>query len=118
VIVLATVLALLALGIPFWRDVWTDADVLGNGLVAAWHLLCVASAVVCFLKGKWTFAALGLLMWPFGVVGALRLARPSSLWARKFYPQAKQAEADARYPEDRRMPMWFWQRAKKGAAGA
>jgi hypothetical protein len=118
VIVLATVLCLLALGIPFWQDVWTDSDVTGSGLLAAWHVLCVIFAVTCFLKGKWTFAALSLLAWPFGLVGALRLARPTSLWARRFYGERRQAEADARYPEDRRMPMWFWQRGKKAAPGA
>jgi hypothetical protein len=118
VIVLATVLCLLALGIPFWQDVCTDSDVTGSGLLAAWHVLCVIFAVTCFLKGKWTFAALSLLAWPFGLVGALRLARPTSLWARRFYGERRQAEADARYPEDRRMPMWFWQRGKKAAPGA
>jgi hypothetical protein len=118
VIVLATVLCLLALGIPFWQDVWTDSDVTGSGLLAAWHVLCVIFAVTCFLKGKWTFTALSLLAWPFGLVGALRLARPTSLWARRFYGERRQAEADARYPEDRRMPMWFWQRGKKAAPGA
>jgi len=118
VIVLATVLLIIALGVPFLQDVWTDADVTGSGILAAWHVLCVIFAITCFLKGKWIFAALSMLLWPFGLVGALRLARPSSLWARKFYAGAKRDEANARYPEDRRMPMWFWQREKKGATGA
>ncbi|MBL6632811.1 MAG: hypothetical protein O3B97_01630 [Actinomycetota bacterium] len=117
VITLAAVLGLIALGIPFWRDVWVNANVAGSWIISAWHVLAAAFAVVCFLKGKWTLGALGLLVWVFGFIGAVRLARPSSWWARRVYGERSQARADARYPEDRRMPMWFWQRRKKGAAG-
>lgn len=118
VITLAAVLGLIALGIPFWADVWANANVTGSWIIAGWHLLAVIFAVVCFLKGKWTLGALGLLVWVFALAGAVRLARPSSWWARRFYGVRKRTRSDARYPEDRRMPMWFWQRGKKGAAEA
>jgi hypothetical protein len=119
VITLAVVLTILALGVPFWRDVWVDANVAGSWLIAAWHVLAVGFAVASFLKGKWTLGALGLLVWVFGFIGAVRLARPSSWWDRTFYGPKRKARADARYPGDRRMPMWFWQRrrTKKAAAG-
>jgi hypothetical protein len=114
VIVLASLLTLLALGLPFWADVVRDANVAGSWIIAAWHMLSVICALVCFLKGKWVFAAVGILMWPFALVGALRLARPTSLWARKFYGVARETRAQARYPEDRRMPMWPWQKPEEG----
>lgn len=117
VITLAAVLGLIALGIPFWRDVWVNANVTGSWIISAWHVMAAAFAVVCFLKGKWTLGALGLLVWVFGFIGAVRLARPSSWWARRLYGERAQARANARYPEDRRMPMWFWQRKTKDAAG-
>jgi len=117
VIVLATVLTISALGVPFWSDIWADANAAGNWIIIAWHVLAAVFAVVCFLKGKWIFAALGLLTWPFALVGALRLARPSSLWARRLYGVRKETRSQARYPEDRRMPMWFWQRNRGDAAG-
>lgn len=117
VITLAAVLGLIALGIPFWSDVWTNANVTGSWIIALWHVLAGAFAAICFLKGKWTLGALGLLVWVFAFVGAVRLARPSSWWARHVYGERARARADARYPEDRRMPMWFWQRRKKDAAG-
>lgn len=123
VITLATVLALVALGIPFWRDVWNDADVTGSWILIGWHVLCALFAITTFLKGKWILAALAILMWPFGLVGTLRLARPSSFWARRFYGERAAARSKARYPEDRRGPMWFWQRRRRsrqeaGRAGA
>jgi hypothetical protein len=112
VIVLASLLTLLALGLPFWADVARDANVTGSWLIFAWHVLSAIFAVICFLKVKWIFAALGVLIWPFALVGAFRLARPTSLWARKFYGVAMETRAQARYPEDRRMPMWPWQTPK------
>jgi hypothetical protein len=42
-------------------------------------------AFICVLKGKYRSALFGLFLPPIGVVGALRLARPSSLWARQRY---------------------------------
>jgi len=110
VIVLASLLTLLALGLPFWADVVRDANVTGSSVIVAWHVLSLIFAVVCFLKGKWIFAAAGVLIWPFALVGAVRMARPASLWARKFYGVAMETRAQARYPEDRRIPMWPWQK--------
>jgi hypothetical protein len=41
--------------------------------------------VVCALKGKYRCALFGLFVAPVAWVGAVRLARPSSLWARRWY---------------------------------
>jgi len=42
-------------------------------------------ALICVLKGKYRTALFGLFLPPVGVIGALRLARPSSIWARHRY---------------------------------
>jgi len=42
-------------------------------------------SVICVLKGKYRTALFGLFLPPAGVIGALRLARPSSIWARHRY---------------------------------
>src|SRR3984957_8042326 len=42
-------------------------------------------AVICVLKGKYRTALFGLFVPPVGAVGALRLARPASIWARHRY---------------------------------
>jgi hypothetical protein len=42
-------------------------------------------ALICVLKGKYRTALFGLFLPPAGVIGALRLARPSSIWARHRY---------------------------------
>jgi hypothetical protein len=64
----------------------------------------VLFAVVAFLKGKPKLGAFGVLIPGLAVVGAVRLARPSSLWARRFYSagtlersRARALQTDERY---------------------
>ena len=45
----------------------------------------LGSAVVTALKGKWGMTLLGLLVGIVWIVSALRLAKPRSWWARRFY---------------------------------
>src|ERR1700734_4421687 len=42
-------------------------------------------ALICVLKGKYRTALFGLFLPPVAVFGALRLARPASIWARHRY---------------------------------
>jgi hypothetical protein len=56
-------------------------------------------AVVCVLKGKYRTALFGLFLPPVGVFGALRLARPASIWARHRY-RGKRLERATRRAAD------------------
>jgi hypothetical protein len=49
-------------------------------LIADWVF-----ALVCVLKGKYRTALFGLFLPPVSIIGALRLARPTSIWARHRY---------------------------------
>jgi hypothetical protein len=42
-------------------------------------------ALVCVLKGKYRSGLFGLFLPPVGFIGAVRLARPNSIWARSRY---------------------------------
>lgn len=109
VIIAGTLLALVALGGSFWVDVLQNTDEDRSWLIITYHVVALLFAAACFVKGKWIFAALGIIIVPLSVVGAIRLARPASLWARRLYGVRKITAAEARYPGDRRMPMWPWQ---------
>jgi hypothetical protein len=66
--------------------------------VALFVVLIVAPLIVTALKRQWLlFAAgwltIGLVWW----IASLRLARPESWWARRFYGQDKLARAQSRY---------------------
>jgi hypothetical protein len=56
-------------------------------------------AFICVLKGKYRTALFGLFLPPVGVIGALRLGRPSSIWARHRY-HGKRLERAARRTAD------------------
>ncbi len=64
-------------------------------------VLALALAVVCFLKGRIALGALSIFL-PgiLGLWGALRLGKPHSPWARRFYGAEKLERAGARFPPD------------------
>lgn len=53
--------------------------------------------VICFLKGKLMWGVFGIYLWPVALVGALRLAKPDSSWARRRYDAAKLRRSNERY---------------------
>ncbi|NMO01888.1 hypothetical protein HH308_11770 [Gordonia sp. TBRC 11910] len=58
--------------------------------------LRIAAVVVCVSKGKYSTSILGALLPLVALIGAVRLARPSSRWARHFYSPAKVERAQRR----------------------
>ena len=102
VLVAACIGAVLLLGTaPFG----VDDTVNQSGLVAL--MITVATnilwAVICVLKGKIAFGLIGLFFPLVSIVGALRLAKPDSPWARKRYAARpkKLARSQHRYGERR-----------------
>lgn len=57
------------------------------------------TSCIAFLKSKWTLGLLGLVFPVVGPVAAIRLAKPDSIWARRFYAgrPAKMAAAQRRH---------------------
>jgi hypothetical protein len=53
--------------------------------------------VACWLKGKRGFAVLGVIVPFVWLIGAIRLAKPTSYWAARWYGDAKIAEAEQRF---------------------
>jgi lysyl-tRNA synthetase, class II len=71
-------------------------------------LLPAVFVVITVLKGKVFMAIVGLFLLPFAVVGAIRVAKPGSPWARARYTkrERKMALAHRRFPVDRRRLRW------------
>ena len=57
----------------------------------------VVFALVTLAKGKLTLGLLSVFVPPIGLFGALRLAKPHSLWARRFYDETKHTRAQERF---------------------
>jgi hypothetical protein len=56
-------------------------------------------ALVCVLKGKYRSGLFGLFLPPVGFIGAVRLGRPNSIWARRRY-RGKRLERATRRAAD------------------
>jgi len=52
--------------------------------------------LLCVVKGKYRLALIGLLVPVLAVIGAVRMARPRSIWARRRYEAERMAAAERR----------------------
>jgi hypothetical protein len=95
-------LAVLA-SFPLPTDHGSDrlAREIGDGLI----VLVAVLVIVTLLKGKLKFGLFGIVFVPFSLAGAVRLAKPNSIWARRFYPEdsrrLRRSEARAAAREER-----------------
>ena len=91
---------MVALGAPFWGRVISGADPAGGALIVAYHGVSFVSAVMCLLKGKLTTGVVGFLLWPVGLIGAIRLAEPDQrVGAAPLRRRQAAARSRERYPE-------------------
>lgn len=99
VIVCAVVSGLMVLGFGAWVEVADEVATEVFALVGVVGLSGVALAIVCAAKERFWLAAAALVLAPVGLIGALRLAKPRSVWARLFYGEKRLARARERYGE-------------------
>ncbi|HYH32715.1 MAG TPA: hypothetical protein VD903_20265 [Pseudonocardia sp.] len=111
VLVTVVVGALLLVGVdPFGRVAEDGVAVLTLTVLAD-----VACAIVAILKGRPVLGVIGVLVPVLALVAAVRLARPSSPWARRRYDERMLARALRRFPPGRRTR---WDRLVDVFAGA
>lgn len=96
VIVAAVLGALVLLGIGVWIDLAEGVESAVRVVVTGAGVLGIALALVNALKGKFFFAAAALVLPVVGVVGAVRLAKPGSVWAR-LYRADRETRARSRF---------------------
>ena len=88
-------------------DPFDDDTEAGGRLLAVSVLISLGWALLAILKGRSLLAVLGMFLPLLAMVGALRLARPSSWWARRRYDANRLARAQRRFPPGRRT---WWDR--------
>jgi hypothetical protein len=82
-----------------------DADpAAGEAVVAATVLVNLVFALVAILKGRVVLGVVGVFVPVVSLLAAVRLARPTSPWARRRYPpgSGRSRRSEARYPAGRR----------------
>ncbi len=103
VIIVVCVAALFVLGLnPFagLGDMSAGGNV-ARAAVALFILVDVAPVVITLMKGKIWTGVVGLFIPVLAFVGAIRLARPNSPWARRRYPKRPKKLAKAQQREAR-----------------
>jgi hypothetical protein len=110
VVVAAGLLTITLLGLGFWIDVLqallvflgVGGETLDGGestsVLTTVEAIGVLLALVCFLKGKRFAGVVGLFVPAVALVGAVRLAKPGSRWARR-YERTKLERSRARFAE-------------------
>ena len=72
----------LVVGFSSWIKLGDEVTGEVFAVVGGFGALGVLVAIVNIVRGRYGWAALSILFWPAGLVGAARPARESSLWAR------------------------------------
>jgi len=103
VIVAGIIASFGVLGFTIWVDAADDVAVAVHALVGFVGVGGLIFAVVNSAKEKFGIALLGLVVPLLSLIGAFRLGRPTSPWARLFYRSGSKRERARRRFEDRRM---------------
>lgn len=115
VIVAASLLAVTFIGLPFWTDVFeaflTTAGMkervvndTSTAILIMVQVLAVVLAAGAIYKGKRLLALVGVFVPLVGLVASVRLAKPRSRWAHRFYGDEKMRKAQARFTGERAEP--------------
>jgi hypothetical protein len=104
VIVAATITGMVLVGYTAWLDVATEVENAVFAVVGTFGVLATLFALVNLAKEKFGMAVVGFFFLPVGLVGAFRLGRPHSLWARLFYREHQKERARRRFGEPSHEP--------------
>ncbi len=87
---------------PFAVETQSTAAVIASVAASALILMMVTA---CFFKGRIMHGAIGFFFVPLALYGAIRIGKPRSPWAKRFYGERnpeKQAKAEHRFRDERR----------------
>ncbi|MEW2575502.1 hypothetical protein [Streptomyces syringium] len=91
---------------PFGVNELTPDELHNRGIVGTTVGINFLIALFALVKGKPRIALIGVLVPFVAIVGAVRLARPGSPWARRFYRHRRRALAKARARAQRHDRRW------------
>jgi hypothetical protein len=106
VVIAAAVSGLLLISLRSWIDVTTKLADEIQAVVGAVGLLGVILALINAAKEKFGIALWSIVVPLVGLVGASRLAKPNSVWAKLFYRHGKKERSEQRYSGSRGKPFW------------
>jgi hypothetical protein len=96
VIVFAIITGFMVIGV-YPVSIGTEGGIADVIELIALQAIGLGWVAICMLKGKLMWGVFGVYMWPVSLTGAIRLAKPDSWWARRYYDSTKLARSHERY---------------------
>ena len=112
VVVAVIVTGFVLVGFTAWLDVGKGVEDGVFAVVGFFGGFAIALAFVNAAKEKFGMAIWALLIPPVGLVGAIRMGRPDSLWGRYLYRSERRHEKAEKRFEGRESP-WFWRNPRR-----
>jgi hypothetical protein len=112
VIVMATFAGIMLIGVKAGLDVAKGVEDAIISVAGSFWFVTFALVIVNFAKRKYVTGIVGLLVPPVALVGALRLGRPHSPWAKWFYSDEKKAKAEHRCEREQAPFERMWERMR------
>jgi hypothetical protein len=106
VIIAACLTGMVLVGFRGWIDAATEVEDGVLALVGSAGLIGIVFALVNAAKEKFGMAILGFIVPLVGPIGAFRLGKPHSVWAKLFYRHGKLERSEKRFAGPRGEPFW------------
>jgi hypothetical protein len=106
VIVAAAIAGIFLVGFRGWIDAADEVESIVFAGVGGYFALGLVVAMVNAAKEKFGMALLGLFFFPVGLVGAVRLGKPRSVWTKLFYGDRRRERSERRFAGARGRPFW------------
>ena len=106
VVIAAAISGLFLISLRGWIDVTTEVADGVQAFVGGIGLLGILLALANAAKEKFGMAIWSIAVPVVGLPGALRLAKPRSVWAKLFYRHGKRERSEQRFTGPRGKPFW------------
>ena len=106
VMVAAGIALLLLVGFRGWVDAADSVENEVFALAGSAGFIAIGLMLVNAAKEKFGMALISLFLIPVGVVGAIRLGKPHSVWAKLFYRHGQLRRSKERYAGPRGKAFW------------
>ena len=116
VIVMAAFTGIVLIGFRAWLDVAKGVEDEVFSGVGAFGFVTIALVLVNVAKEKFVTGVVGLFVPVVALLGALRLGKQHSIWARLFYSEEKKAKAKARVEKEKAPMERLWSRMRRRGA--
>jgi hypothetical protein len=106
VIVAIALTGMVLVGFRGWIDAATQVEDAAFAVVGAVGAVGIGLAFVNAAKEKFGMALIGIAVPLVGLVGAVRLGKPHSVWAHLFYKHHQKERSEERFAGGRGEPFW------------